>query len=108
MPKPFITLPGTGTSLLNDTYARLNAMPTPPAAVVTIAAKEHFNLCQDCHTRAFPQSEHFFIGEPLKRNTAPAIAAAEFVRRNGDSGCCVAFYGSPIKKCSLWGKARQS
>ena len=82
MPKPFITLPGTGTSLLNDTYARLNAMPTPPAAVVTIAAKEHFNLCQDCHTRAFPQSEHFFIGEPLKRNTAPAIAvAAEFVRR---------------------------
>ncbi|WOV91534.1 MAG: mannose-1-phosphate guanylyltransferase/mannose-6-phosphate isomerase [Candidatus Zeuxoniibacter abyssi] len=80
MPKPFISLPGSKTTLIDDTYARLCAMPT--AAVFTVAAAEHFHLCRDSCAVHGPQVEHFFIGEPLRRNTAAAIAvAAECVSR---------------------------
>ena len=54
----------------------------PTAAVFTVAAAEHFHLCRDSCAVHGPQVEHFFIGEPLRRNTAAAIAvAAECVSR---------------------------
>ena len=78
--KPFARLPGLNSSLLAQTYSRLAGLPLPPTAVLTVAAAETLFLCRE--SAANIPAPHLFIGEPVARNTAPAVvAAAAMVRQ---------------------------
>ena len=89
--KPFVQLPGLQVPLLEETYRRLPGgaaqIRHPPAAVLTVAAADSIFLCQQAAARQCSQTEQLFIGEPMGRNTAPAlVAAASWVReRFGDA-----------------------
>lgn len=73
-PKPFVQLPGLKAPLLTQTYSRLAGSPVRPVATVTVAAAETLFLCRQ--SAAAAPAPHLFIGEPARRNTAPAIVAA--------------------------------
>ena len=75
-PKPFVRPPGADESLLAQTYARLKKMPAPPPACVTVAASGDVFLCREVAAAAAPDAPHFFVGEPERRDTAPAVVAA--------------------------------
>lgn len=83
LPKPFVTLPGRGQPLIDDTYARLFGAPLPPPdAVITVTAAEYAFLCRERYAAVGGGAPHVVVGEPCGKNTAPAIAvAAEVARR---------------------------
>lgn len=82
-PKPFIKLPD-GESLLYKTLARVDPLDNIPE-VITVTNREHFFATRDEYGRTPCKSKHFFVLEPLARNTAPAVAigALAAVARHG-------------------------
>lgn len=82
-PKPFIKLPD-GESLLHKTLARVDPLDNIPE-VITVTNREHFFATRDEYGRTPCKSKHFFVLEPLARNTAPAVAigALAAVARHG-------------------------
>ena len=74
--KPFVQLP-FGDTLLSRTYARLAGLG-PLQGAVTVASQEHAALCGGIWKESPVGAgvRHCIIGEPLGRNTAPAIAVA--------------------------------
>ena len=85
--KPFVRLPGFARPLLADTFARIAAAPTIPAATITVAAAGDLPLCRQIAQENAPAISHFFVGEPEGRDTAPAIAtaAATAAKRFGEN-----------------------
>jgi len=82
-PKPFIKLPD-GQSLLQKTLGRLAPLGDT-AEVITVTNREHLFATRDEYTRMGGGASHFFVLEPLARNTAPAVAvgALAAVARHG-------------------------
>jgi len=82
-PKPFIKLPD-GQSLLQKTLSRLVPLGEP-AEVITVTNREHLFATRDEYARTDAHCRHFFVLEPLARNTAPAVAvgALAAVARHG-------------------------
>jgi mannose-1-phosphate guanylyltransferase/mannose-6-phosphate isomerase len=71
-PKPFIKLPD-GRSLLQKTLDRLRPLGHL-AEVITVTNREHYFVTRDEYEAAKLPLRHFFVLEPLPRNTAPALA----------------------------------
>jgi len=71
-PKPFIKLPD-GQSLLQKTLVRLAPLGET-AEVITVTNREHLFATRDEYARLDGKHRHFFVLEPLARNTAPAVA----------------------------------
>jgi mannose-1-phosphate guanylyltransferase/mannose-6-phosphate isomerase len=71
-PKPFIKLPD-GRSLLQKTLSRLEPLGDL-AEVITVTNREHYFVTRDEYAAAKLPFRHFFVLEPLPRNTAPALA----------------------------------
>lgn len=71
-PKPFIKLPD-GQSLLQKTLGRLAPLGEI-AEVITVTNREHLFATRDEYARLDARCRHFFVLEPLARNTAPAVA----------------------------------
>ena len=71
-PKPFIKLPD-GQSLLQKTLGRLAPLGEL-AEVITVTNREHLFATRDEYARMDGPRQHFFVLEPVARNTAPAVA----------------------------------
>ena len=71
-PKPFIKLPD-GQSLLQKTLGRLAPLGEL-AEVITVTNREHLFATRDEYARMDGPRRHFFVLEPVARNTAPAVA----------------------------------
>ena len=87
LPKPFISMPDGGGSLLDRTYARVARAPTRPHAVMTVVSADHAFLCAESFAANGPDAPHWIVAEPVARDTAPATTmAAEIIRkRAGES-----------------------
>jgi mannose-1-phosphate guanylyltransferase/mannose-6-phosphate isomerase len=83
-PKPFIKLPD-GRSLLQKTLDRLAPLGDV-AEVITVTNREHYFVTRDEYRAAKLPLAHFFVLEPLPRNTAPALAvgALAALSRHGE------------------------
>jgi mannose-1-phosphate guanylyltransferase/mannose-6-phosphate isomerase len=71
-PKPFIKL-ADGRSLLQKTLDRLAPLGEL-VEVITVTNREQFFATRDEYRAAELPLRHFFVLEPLARNTAPAVA----------------------------------
>jgi len=82
-PKPFIKL-ADGRSLLQKTVDRLSPLEGIPE-VITVTNREHFFVTRDEYAAAGLAYRHFFVLEPIARNTAPAVAVGTLaaVARHG-------------------------
>ena len=82
-PKPFIKL-GDGHSLLQKTIERLASLEAI-AEVITVTNRDHFFVTRDEYAGSAFACRHFFVLEPVARNTAPAVAvgALAAIARHG-------------------------
>ncbi len=73
-PKPFMKLPD-GQSLLQKAFLR--AVHVGAGQVLTVTGQEYyFSTTNEYQTLELPEVQTSFVIEPLRRNTAPAIAMA--------------------------------
>lgn len=73
-PKPFMKLPD-GQSLLQKAFLR--AVRVGAGQVLTVTGQEYyFSTANEYQTLGLPEVQTSFVIEPLRRNTAPAIAMA--------------------------------
>lgn len=73
-PKPFMKLPD-GQSLLQKAFLR--AVRAGAHRVLTVTGQEYyFSTASEYHALGLPEVQTSFVIEPLRRNTAPAIAMA--------------------------------
>lgn len=83
-PKPFMKLPD-GQSLLQKAFLR--AVKAGAREVLTVTGQEHhYSALSEYQALGLPEVQTYFIIEPLRRNTAPAIAMAALwiAERNPD------------------------
>ena len=82
-PKPFIKL-ADGRSLLQKTIDRLSWLEGIPE-VITVTNRDHFFVTRDEYAGSAFACRHFFVLEPVARNTAPAVAvgALAAIARDG-------------------------
>ena len=82
-PKPFIKL-ADGRSLLRKTIDRLSSLEGIPE-VITVTNRDQFFVTRDEYAVAERAYRHFFVLEPVARNTAPAVAVGTLaaVARHG-------------------------
>jgi len=82
-PKPFIKL-ADGRSLLQKTLDRLSSLEGIPE-VITVTNRDHFFVTRDEYAGAGRAYRHFYVLEPVARNTAPAVAVGTLaaVARHG-------------------------
>ncbi len=69
-PKQFLDILGRGTTLFQDTVARA-AQVVPPEHIYVITNEEYRTLA---HAQAPEIPQRNILGEPMMRNTAPAVA----------------------------------
>ncbi|MBP0049712.1 mannose-1-phosphate guanylyltransferase/mannose-6-phosphate isomerase [Marinobacterium sp. AK62] len=82
LPKQFLDLDGTGTSLLQQTLGRLSGLEHAEPVVVT---NEKYRFLVAEQLRLSETSSLATVLEPCSRNTAPAIALAAFtLLQHGD------------------------
>jgi mannose-1-phosphate guanylyltransferase/mannose-1-phosphate guanylyltransferase/mannose-6-phosphate isomerase len=83
-PKPFMKLPD-GQSLLQKAFLR--AVKAGAREVLTVTGQEHhYSALSEYQALGLPEVQTYYIIEPLRRNTAPAIAMAALwiAERNPD------------------------
>jgi mannose-1-phosphate guanylyltransferase len=73
-PKQFIDILGTGETLLQATYRRVQSL-FPPENVLVVTNEDYVNLVQE-QLPAIPLEN--ILAEPLRKNTAPCIAYAAY------------------------------
>ncbi len=79
-PKQFIDILGTGETLLQATYRRVQSI-FPPENVLVVTNEDYVNLVAE-QLPAIPASN--ILAEPLRKNTAPCIAYAAYKIRKKD------------------------
>ena len=82
-PKQFIDILGTGETLLQATYRRIQSI-FPPENVLIVTNEDYVNLVNE-QLPAIPKEN--ILAEPLRKNTAPCIAYAAYKirKRNPDA-----------------------
>ena len=73
-PKQFLDLDGTGSSMLQETLNRLNALPDLSPAIAVCNTENRFLVAQQLQEINAPVAS--ILLEPCARNTAPAVACA--------------------------------
>src|ERR1700741_1364625 len=79
-PKQFIDILGTGETLLQATYRRIQSL-FPPENVLVVTNEDYVNLVAD-QLPAIPKEN--ILAEPMRKNTAPCIAYAAYKIRKRD------------------------
>jgi mannose-1-phosphate guanylyltransferase len=79
-PKQFIDILGTGETLLQSTYRRVQSI-FPPENVLIVTNEDYVNLVAE-QLPAIPKEN--ILAEPLRKNTAPCIAYAAYKIRKRD------------------------
>lgn len=80
-PKQFIDILGTGETLLQATYRRVQSL-FPPENVLVVTNEDYVNLVAE----QLPQiPKENILAEPLRKNTAPCIAYAAYKIRKRDA-----------------------
>lgn len=70
VPKQFLDILGTGYSLIQSTFLRLKNI-CPPERIFVITHESYVDMCSE-HLPEIPKEN--IIGEPFRKNTAPAAA----------------------------------
>lgn len=86
-PKQFLDMLGTGTTLLQQTYARFRKIL--PESHIFIATLENYTDTVAEQLPGLPDSQ--YIVEPLMRNTAPIIAYASHKIHQTNPDACIVF-----------------
>lgn len=88
LPKQFIDVLGTGSTLIQQTYKRFEEI-VPTENIFIITNKEYLNLVKEQIPNIWDSR---IIAEPAIRNTAPCVAYASFVLNsiNKNAKCIVA------------------
>lgn len=74
-PKQFIDIMGTGESMLQATFSRMERL-CPRENIIIVTSRDH---CDNVHEQISGLSDHQVLGEPIRRGTAPCIAYAASV-----------------------------
>jgi mannose-1-phosphate guanylyltransferase len=87
-PKQFIDILGTGETLIQTTFNRFRKI-CPPENIYIVTSEEYRDLVK----QQLPQiSDEQVLGEPMRRNTAPCIAYANYkiLNKNPEANIVVA------------------
>ena len=87
-PKQFLDILGTGKSLIRQTFERFQQI-IPVENFYIVTNEDYVSLVKE---HLFELSDHQIIGEPMRRNTAPCIAYANYKikKQNPDANIVVA------------------
>ena len=98
MPKQFLDILGTGSTLLQQTVKRLQSI-CPPENILVVTHQSYEELVRQ-QLPDLPEAN--ILLEPARRNTAPCIAYAAFKIRERDARASMGLIGdktaSPIQR----------